>query len=207
LKGEPKRERIVREATRQFAEKGYERTTVADIQAASGLSPNAGGLYRHFSSKEALLEEAVLRVITSFEGRAQKLGQDIDSDVDAFLQMVGQAVLDDFAEERDSVRIVLRDLDQFPHLQAAFRERRLRPSFKGLSAWLQAQVEAGRLREHDSDATAVLILGSLIFVRITEALMGEPPVRVADSRLLKAWLDLIVSGLAPTDNSSPSAVG
>jgi hypothetical protein len=36
----------------------------------------------------------------------------------------------------------------------------------------------------------VLALGSLIFVRISEALMGEPLVRVADSRLLNAWLDL-----------------
>jgi hypothetical protein len=49
---------------------------------------------------------------------------------------------------------------------------------------------------------AVVILGSLIFVRIVEALMGEPPVPVADSRLLAAWLDLVVSGLAPTKHSS-----
>ena len=194
---EPKRQRIVREATRQFAEKGYERTTIANIEAASGLSAGAGGLYRHFSSKQALLEEAVLRVITSFESRAAGLAVQTDAEPRAFLEQVGKAVLDDFADERDSVRIVLRDLDQFPDLQTAFRERRLRPGFNGLAAWLQAQVDAGRLRAHDTEAMAVVLLGPLIFLRVAEALMGEAPVPVEDNRVLAAWLDLATAGLAP----------
>jgi AcrR family transcriptional regulator len=46
------RERIVTEAMRLFAERGYRGTTVWDIEEAAGLAPRAGGLYKHFRSKQ-----------------------------------------------------------------------------------------------------------------------------------------------------------
>src|SRR3954447_13378526 len=53
------RERIVVEALRLFADRGYAATSVAEIEAAAGLSPGAGGLYRHFPSKQEVLAAAV----------------------------------------------------------------------------------------------------------------------------------------------------
>src|SRR6201991_4999674 len=53
------RERIIDEALRLFAERGYSATSVAEIEAASGLSPGAGGLYRHFKSKYEVLAAAI----------------------------------------------------------------------------------------------------------------------------------------------------
>lgn len=37
------RERILTEAMRLFGEKGYEATTIAEIEAAAGLTPGSGG--------------------------------------------------------------------------------------------------------------------------------------------------------------------
>ena len=51
------RQRLVAEAMRLFGEQGYAATTVAEIEAAAGLSPGSGSLYRHFPSKQALLAE------------------------------------------------------------------------------------------------------------------------------------------------------
>jgi AcrR family transcriptional regulator len=201
------RERIVREAGRLFSQKGYERTTIPEIHAAGGLSPGAGGLYRHFTSKDALLEEVVLRLIGSFDERAEKLALALDRDPSDFLELLGTEVLDEFAEARDLVRIALRDLDQFPGLQTQFRERRVSAAYRLLTTWLKAQVEVGRLRAHDSKATAVVILGSLGCFRILEALTGEPPVRVSDSRLLAAWLDLVLRGLAPEESEGIRRTG
>ena len=54
--GEPTtRERIITEAMRLFAERGYRGTTVGDIEQAAGLSPRAGGLYKHFASKDEVV--------------------------------------------------------------------------------------------------------------------------------------------------------
>lgn len=46
------RERIIHEALRQFSTKGFLNTSITDILNAVGSSK--GGLYNHFSSKEAL---------------------------------------------------------------------------------------------------------------------------------------------------------
>ena len=47
---QPTRERILLAARRLFAEQGYKGTSVGEIEAAAGLSPRAGALYKHFPS-------------------------------------------------------------------------------------------------------------------------------------------------------------
>src|SRR5690349_17475077 len=55
----PTRERILDAAVELFGRQGYTRTSVGEIEAAAGLVPRSGGLYKHFPSKRALLEAAV----------------------------------------------------------------------------------------------------------------------------------------------------
>jgi AcrR family transcriptional regulator len=59
------RARILDAAAALFAEHGYGATTVAEIEAAVGLRAGAGGLYRHFASKEDLL----LAVVEGYRSR------------------------------------------------------------------------------------------------------------------------------------------
>lgn len=49
--------RIVKEAARQFREKGIEATGLAEIMKAAGMTH--GGFYRHFGSKEELTAAAI----------------------------------------------------------------------------------------------------------------------------------------------------
>jgi TetR/AcrR family transcriptional repressor of nem operon len=53
------RERVLEQAARLLRERGVEAAGVDDIMAAAGLTH--GGFYRHFSSKSALVAEAVAR--------------------------------------------------------------------------------------------------------------------------------------------------
>src|SRR5690242_10591883 len=52
-----KHERIVKEASRLFRERGFENVSVADVMEAAGLTH--GAFYAHFSSKEELQAAAV----------------------------------------------------------------------------------------------------------------------------------------------------
>lgn len=58
------RERILAAAIRIVADRGFGALTVKDIAEAAGLK--APGLYSHFPSKEAILTEAVSRVLADF---------------------------------------------------------------------------------------------------------------------------------------------
>ena len=53
-RGQATREQLVSEATRLFAERGFEATSVEAVLDAAGVS--RGSLYHHFKSKEALFE-------------------------------------------------------------------------------------------------------------------------------------------------------
>lgn len=55
------RERIVEAARNLFAEKGFDRTTTAEIARKAGISE--GTIYRHFKSKKELLMECVIPVL------------------------------------------------------------------------------------------------------------------------------------------------
>lgn len=55
-KGEVTRQKIIEQAAPLFNRLGYAGCSMQDIMAATGLEK--GGLYRHFSSKEELAEEA-----------------------------------------------------------------------------------------------------------------------------------------------------
>ena len=55
------RERLVTEAMALFSRQGYKATSVAQIEAAAGLTPGSGAPYHHFKSKELLLEAGIDR--------------------------------------------------------------------------------------------------------------------------------------------------
>jgi TetR/AcrR family transcriptional regulator, transcriptional repressor of aconitase len=69
---EARREQILDAAMRCFAEKGFQRTSMADIGAASGLS--AGAIYLQFAGKQQIALEAGRRVMSRRLGRL--LGDD-----------------------------------------------------------------------------------------------------------------------------------
>jgi TetR/AcrR family transcriptional regulator, transcriptional repressor for nem operon len=67
-----KHERIVKEASRLFRERGFENVTVGEVMKAAGLTH--GAFYAHFGSKEELQEAAVAYGQGVSAGRAQRSG-------------------------------------------------------------------------------------------------------------------------------------
>ncbi|WP_406010559.1 TetR/AcrR family transcriptional regulator [Streptomyces sp. NBC_00637] len=66
------RERVVRTASRLFREQGTH-TSVADLMKASGLTH--GGFYKHFASKEALIDEATAHAFGELAERRAAAGE------------------------------------------------------------------------------------------------------------------------------------
>jgi AcrR family transcriptional regulator len=100
------RDRLVASALELFAEHGYEGTSVAQIEAAVGLRPGAGGLYRHFPSKEELLVVAVSayrdRVVAM---RAELAAAEVALDVADDLRQIVSGLIGFLRGERTVVRL------------------------------------------------------------------------------------------------------
>lgn len=74
--GTPVPRRLLAAATRLFAERGYDRTSVQEIVEAAGVTK--GALYHYFGSKDDLLHEVYARVL-----RVQQERLDAFADADA----------------------------------------------------------------------------------------------------------------------------
>jgi AcrR family transcriptional regulator len=188
-------DRILREAMRLFAEKGYERTSIADIQAAVGLNPGSGALYKHFPSKESVLRAGIERFVED-TSRAEELMARVPGRADEALATLGRAALQILADDRDTMRLVWRELEQFPALRDRARDGRIQAGYAAVAAWLRDRNERGELRVDDPDAAAVAVLGSLVMFRLFEALLGGTPAGVTDERFFGAWHQLVTRGLA-----------
>ncbi|HZE30383.1 MAG TPA: helix-turn-helix domain-containing protein [Actinoallomurus sp.] len=187
------RERIVSEALRLFAERGYAATSVAEIEAASGLSPGAGGLYRHFRSKEEVLAAAVREHITRTSKQVSVTFQHAsgiqDKPLVDRLRLAASMGMGKMREEADLIRVLFRDLDKFPNLVAEMREGIVNPLYDMITKWLSAQPEMAGMDE-DWDAIALALGGSIVNYWLASDALHEPPQRVDEERFINAWARL-----------------
>lgn len=186
----PTRRRLIEAALELFAEHGYEAVSVGDIESAAGLAPRAGGLYKHFSSKRALIESAMgerLEAIEAIEGRIelQPLG-----DLRAELALLARLGLDELERERQLARLVMKEGDRFPEIAAAFHENVVASGHRIARVWFEARQDSLGIVLADPDATAQVLTDSLVGFTLQQIMFGarlEAPDR---SRLIAAWVEL-----------------
>jgi AcrR family transcriptional regulator len=184
------RDRIVTAAIRLFAAQGFRGTTVGEIAEAAGLAPRAGGLYKHFRSKEEVLEAGIERHVSEMNLIQPALEMLPLGDPRSELMLVGRWALDVLASEMPLMKVVQKDGDRFPELAAKVNARII------VRGHRQAQTVVGRLfgevlEEHEVAALASVALGSLVGYRIEEAMFGPRPVTEED--FLEAWVDLLMT--------------
>jgi AcrR family transcriptional regulator len=186
------RERIVGESLRLFAERGYAATSVAEIEAAAGLSPGAGGLYRHFRSKYEVLATAVsehsARTRTHFADALAEAGATgAPCPLEERLARICRAGLAKVREEGRLTRVFFRDLSQFPELVAVVREGLLQPMFDAITAWFRAQPEYAEA-ELDWPAIGAVLGGAVVHYRLFQDTVGDLPGHADPDRFVASWV-------------------
>jgi AcrR family transcriptional regulator len=182
----PTRDRIVAAARTLFAERGYHGTSVGDIEAAVGLSPRSGALYKHFDSKRDVLVAAMsdqARAVDEFDALLPTEG-----DLEAELRTIARWGLAELARERDLVRIVAKEGDRFPEIAREFHDTIVRRGVGAGTAWLRGWAQRTGARIEDPEALASYMLASLVGYSLQELLFGRPPADVAEDRFLDEWV-------------------
>ncbi|MFD6835185.1 SACE_7040 family transcriptional regulator [Streptomyces diastaticus] len=129
-----RREQILKEAARLFAERGFHGVGVDEIGAAVGIS--GPGLYRHFAGKDAMLAELLV-------GISEQLLEGGRRRTEAAGRAAPEAVLDsliaghiDFAlDDRPLITLHDRELDR---LRDADRKRVRRLQRQYVELWVEA---------------------------------------------------------------------
>jgi TetR/AcrR family transcriptional regulator, transcriptional repressor for nem operon len=160
-KGEQTRQEIIRKAAPIFNQRGYDGAALSDLMRATGLEK--GGIYRHFSSKEALAAEAFdyawretlearIRDLDTVSNAVDRLKQLVTNFVERRGVIPGGCPLLNTAIDTDDGNSVLRE--------------RARKALRGWRSYVVSIVSAGiKAREIrpriDARKLATLIISSL----------------------------------------------
>ena len=191
----PTARRIITEALRLFAEHGLAGTPIVRIEEAAGLAPSSGAFYRHFSSKEEVLEAAV-----DDAAAASALAVDAFATLDGLpldqqVVFIARGTWMLFDSQRDLMLVLMRGAalppsnyshkaDTFPGSGVAF-----------LAQWLTRRSRGrGRVlkRVADPEATALVLLDALTFFWMQKEGETAAPYGVDTERFIMAWSNLVL---------------
>lgn len=194
------RDRVLQVAMRLFGEQGYAATTIAQIEAAAGLSPGSGSLYRHFRSKQELLEEGVRAQLEGAADLRDLLGDEhglADLELPERLRLVLRVTIARLERGRDLVWMLLRDYRAFPELMERVREEQMLRVAEAFARWLSVQPE---LRDADRDwpAAAGVLIAAVSHYWLLRDAFGTEPFGVAEDRYLTVAADLAIGALTET---------
>lgn len=183
------RERIVTEAIRLFAAHGFSGTTVGDIEAAAGLAPRAGGLYRHFRSKEDVLSAAIDRHVREMEQIRVRLEVMPLGALRAELMLAARWAITELRAEQLVMKVVQRDGDRFPQLVAEVHERIIVPGHAEAAHMFERMFAECGVEGRRPRAYATVALGSLVGYVLEQTMFGAAPGGTSEDDFIDAWVD------------------
>jgi len=178
-----------------FSRVGFNETTIGDIEAAAGLKPRAGGFYRHFESKQAVLFESIedMSSVLVAEIRLEEiLAQET---VRGELLFIADRMLSHAAEFR-TVRLLLqREAHKIPHLRDVMEAANQKLAKQDVIPWvLHALKRSGR--DDEPVAFAFLFLSPILLYLIS-ADRGQPVLGLEQNKAITIWLDYWAEKLEP----------
>ncbi|MFI0907597.1 TetR/AcrR family transcriptional regulator [Streptomyces sioyaensis] len=175
-----RREQILREAARLFAERGFHGVGVDEIGAAVGIS--GPGLYRHFAGKDAMLAELLVGISERLlEGGRMRVAEGGESP-EAVLSALIDGHIDFALDDRPLITLHDRELDR---LREADRKRVRQLQRQYVELWVEVVREVYPVYAEVEARSAVhAVFGLLNSTPHLSARAGLPP-RAATESLLK----------------------
>jgi AcrR family transcriptional regulator len=177
------KDRILQAALKLFVAHGYQKTSIARIETEAGLVPRAGAFYRHFESKQALLEEVAKSYISETpEGfgldRLADFG-DTRSELVAIARSYEEAMIRQkpFARLIEEVRLLDFGADLQNELDTDM--------MVALVAWIRGKPAAKGMSRKQQSALVISVLGSWLFY-LSMVRQGLPVDSLRDT-LLDEW--------------------
>ena len=192
-----RREQILKEAARLFAERGFHGVGVDEIGAAVGIS--GPGLYRHFAGKDAMLAELLVGISEQLLRGGERRAAEAAGSPGAVLDSLIEGHIDFALDDRSRITLHDRELDRLRD-----SDRKLVRSLQRryVELWVTAvrDVYAG-LAEAEARASVHAVFGLLN----STPHLGRPgslPGREAMAGLLSR----LAHGALAAGSSSPSGV-
>lgn len=190
---QPTRKRILDSALELFAERGYEGTSIAEIERAAGLSPGSGALYRHFASKRELLDAALRERVEAMQAVRDQVALGPLGDLRSELTMMARWGLAELERERLLVAIVMREGNRLPGVIAGFRTAVVDPAHALARESLERYAGERGATLADPEALGIAIAASMVGFALQGQMLGRDFAAIDDERFIAAWVEIAAS--------------
>lgn len=183
------RDRILDAAMHLFSQRGYEGTSVAQIEAAAGLTPGAGGIYHHFRTKEDVLADGIRRHLDRLAA-LRDIRQLLTGlgDLRSELTLTARYVLAELDQEGELLQILAAEARARPQLVRPAADQLIDATYAEFAAWIRQQ--SGQMSAEQANVIAAAGFGALVSSRILR-LLGMATSAVDDQALVLVWVDMM----------------
>jgi TetR/AcrR family transcriptional regulator, cholesterol catabolism regulator len=180
---------ILETAARIFCEKGFDKASMGDISAATGLTK--AGIYHHIKSKEELLYEIMAYGMDLFEQKVFNRVITIEDPLERLrATLTGHVLL----VTRDRPKEITVILHESSALKGRYRDRinaRKKRYVKFLEKTFRDLIKAGAARRIDPSVAAFAMLGMINWIYQ----WYRPGGRLDDTALAEALADMFLGGI------------
>jgi AcrR family transcriptional regulator len=197
--GQGTRALIIEVARQRFADHGFAATSLTEIADEVGIKRPS--LLHHFPSKDALYQEVLAEELAAWSSLVDMAVEDARGGWPQVERVVRAAFLY-FETHPELVRLIRREaLDGGPMLSAEVG-RTLRPQFERAVAFVEREMDAGRLRRYDARQLILTGYGAALSylsdAPFIERLLDDDPLSPAALKERREHvLDLLRNALEP----------
>jgi TetR/AcrR family transcriptional regulator len=152
----PRREEILDEATRLFAERGYEGTSMADLAEEVGL--RKASLFHHFASKEVLYAAVLARLVEDVGGAIARTAT-LPGGFAERLDALGDAVTVVLGEQPFAARLLIREVMDWGPVVRDHLADKIMFVLEAAEAFVRAGQAEGTFAEMDPRQLIVTLVG------------------------------------------------
>ena len=193
LPASERRQAIIKEAIRLFADKGFRGTTTRELAAAVGVSEPV--IYQHFATKKDLYAAIIESKSQEVDDQMRSwFGTREDDDQTIFL-MLGRAIWGWYEDDRTLTRLLFFSALEGHELSDLFFTRHAAGFLEAISNHIGRRIEAGAFRPMDSDTLAWAFIGMVAHhAQSTSVFRFDPKPRPREA-VLEDMVDIFLRGV------------
>ena len=173
-----------------FAERGFDGTSIGEIERAAGLAPRSGALYQHFKGgKEELLRSAIEHELRAIDELGSVMEMLPLGDLRAELTLLARWNLGSLERRSALARFVRRDAARLaPELRDELYDRLVGRPYEQVVAWLGERFPRAP-ESPDLHALALVLVETISAYHSLRRTFGRTPDEVDDERFIAAWVE------------------
>jgi len=187
------RERISEAALHLISQKGYHGASTREIARAAGVTEIT--LFRHFGSKEALLED-VLNRFTFLPRLRELISEAEEMPADEALNRIGQQFFLTLQQRKRLVVIMLSESNTYPDKVRSIYNRFVKKTISLLAEYIERQQNRKVLGGGPPDIIARALLGMIFSFFHAEEIIRDREVRGKEAEeVVRQFVSIVLDGI------------